>query len=112
MYVYNLCLELQMAIEQRYVVSYLRRKGMKLPAIVAELAAVCHKDAFDETKMKYWLYEIKLHRSNLSNRPNSGPSFLNISILEFCMSWKLNHGLRFERSLSSSKFLRRRCISI
>jgi hypothetical protein len=29
-----------MEIEQRYMVSYLHRKGMKLPAIVAELAAV------------------------------------------------------------------------
>jgi hypothetical protein len=42
-----------MEIEPRYVVSYLRRKGMKLPAIVAELAAVYHEDAFDENRVKY-----------------------------------------------------------
>jgi hypothetical protein len=42
-----------MEIEQRYVVSCFHRKGMKLPAIVAELAAVYHKDAFDENKVKY-----------------------------------------------------------
>jgi hypothetical protein len=53
MYVYNICLELQMEIEQRDVVSYLHRKGMKLPAIVAELAAVYHEDAFDENRVKY-----------------------------------------------------------
>jgi hypothetical protein len=31
----------------------LQRKGMKLPAIVAELAAVCHEDPFDENKVKH-----------------------------------------------------------
>jgi hypothetical protein len=36
-----------MEIEQRYVVSHLHPKGMKLPAIVAELAAVYHEDAFE-----------------------------------------------------------------
>jgi hypothetical protein len=40
MYFYNGRLELQMEIEQRYVVSSLHRSQMKLPAIVAELAAV------------------------------------------------------------------------
>jgi hypothetical protein len=48
-----------MEIDQRYVLSFLHRKRMKLPAIVAELAAVCHEDAFDENKVKYWLREIK-----------------------------------------------------
>jgi hypothetical protein len=51
--VYKIRSELQMEIEQRYVMSYLRRKGMKLPAIVDELAAVCHEDAFDENRVKY-----------------------------------------------------------
>jgi hypothetical protein len=36
-----------MEIEQKHVVSYLHRNGMELPVIVAELAAVYHKDAFD-----------------------------------------------------------------
>jgi hypothetical protein len=112
MYVYNIRFGLQMEIEQRCVVSYLHHKEMKLPTIVAELAAVCHKDVFDENRTKYWLYEIKLHRADLSDTPNSGLPLLKISMLEFCKSWKLNHGLRFERSLSSSRFLRRRCISI
>jgi hypothetical protein len=35
--------------------SYLHRKEMKLPAIVAEPAAVYHKDAFEENRLKYWL---------------------------------------------------------
>jgi hypothetical protein len=35
------------------VVNSFHRKGMKLPAIVAELAAVDHEDAFDENRMKY-----------------------------------------------------------
>jgi hypothetical protein len=48
-----------MEIEQRYVVSYLHRKGMKLSAIVAELSAVYHEDAFDENRVKYDLHEIK-----------------------------------------------------
>jgi hypothetical protein len=63
----NIRLELQMEIEQRYVVSYLHRKETKLPAIVAELAAVYHKDAFDENRVTYWLHEIKLHRPDLSD---------------------------------------------
>jgi hypothetical protein len=37
-----------MEIEQRYIVSSLHSKGMKLPTIVAELAAIYHEDAFDE----------------------------------------------------------------
>jgi hypothetical protein len=61
-----------MEIEQRYVVSYLPRKGMKLPAIITERAAVDQEDAFDENKVKYLLHEIKLHRSDLSDRPSSG----------------------------------------
>jgi hypothetical protein len=72
MYVDNICLELRMEIGQRHAVSYLHRKGMKLPAIVAEPAAVYHEDAFDENRVKYWLHEIKRHRSRLSERPSSG----------------------------------------
>jgi hypothetical protein len=53
MYVYNIRLELHIEIGQRYVVNYLRRKGMKLPAIVAERATVYHNDAFDENGVKY-----------------------------------------------------------
>jgi hypothetical protein len=53
MYVYRICVEFQMEIEQRYVVSDLHCKGMKLPVIVAELAAVYHDDAFDENTVKY-----------------------------------------------------------
>jgi hypothetical protein len=61
-----------MEIEQRYVVSYLHRKGMGLPAIVAKLAAVYHEDPFDGNRMKYWLHEFKLHRSDLGDRSSSG----------------------------------------
>jgi hypothetical protein len=74
MYVYNIRLELQMEIEQLYVLSYLYRKKMKLPAIIAELAAVHHEDAFDENKVKYWPHQMKLHGSDLSDRPSSGRS--------------------------------------
>jgi hypothetical protein len=45
---------------------------MKLPAIVAERAAVYPGDTFDENRVKFWLYEIKLHRSGPSDRPSSG----------------------------------------
>jgi hypothetical protein len=68
----NIRFELQMEIEPRYVVNYLHRKGMKLPVIAAELAAVYHEDVFDENRMKYWLHEIKLHHFDLSDRPSSG----------------------------------------
>jgi hypothetical protein len=44
---------------------------MKLPAIVAEQAAVYHEDAFDKNRVKYWLHEIKLHRSDVSDRLSS-----------------------------------------
>jgi hypothetical protein len=72
MYVCNIRLELQKEIEQRYVVSCLHCNGMKLPAIVTERAAVYHEDAFAENRVKYWLHEIKLHRSDLSDRASSG----------------------------------------
>jgi hypothetical protein len=72
MCVYNIRSELHMDIGQRYAVSYLHRKEMKLPAIVAELAAVYREDAFDENRVKYWLHQIKLHHSDLNNRPSSG----------------------------------------
>jgi hypothetical protein len=61
-----------MEIEQRYVVSYLHRKEMKLPVIAAELAAVYHEDAFEKNRVKYWLHEMKVHRSDLSDQPSSG----------------------------------------
>jgi hypothetical protein len=64
-------LELQMEIEQGYVVSYLHRKGMKLPAIIAERATVSHEDPFDENRVKYWLDETKIHRCDPSDRPSS-----------------------------------------
>jgi hypothetical protein len=65
-----------MEIDERYVVSDLHRKGIKLPAIVAELAAVYHKDTFDENRMKYSLHETELDRSDLSDRSSSGPPHL------------------------------------
>jgi hypothetical protein len=65
-----------MEIGQRDVVNRLHRKRMRLPAIGAELAAVYHEDAFDKNRVKYWPHEIKLHRSDLSDRPNSGRSSL------------------------------------
>jgi transposase len=71
-YVYNICFELQVEIEQRYVVSSLHRKGMKLPAIADEPALVYYEDAFDENRVKYWLHEVKLHRSDRSDQPSSG----------------------------------------
>jgi hypothetical protein len=101
-----------MEIEQRDVVSDFHRRGMKLPTIVAELAAVYREDAFKENTVKYWLHEIKLHCSDLSDRPSSGRPPMKISMLEFCQTWKLSHGFRFEQSLSFLIFLTRRCISI
>jgi hypothetical protein len=41
-----------MEIEQRYVVSDLHCKGVKLPAIVAEPATVYREDAFDKNRVK------------------------------------------------------------
>jgi hypothetical protein len=78
-HVYNILLELQMDLERRYVVSHLDREGIKLPAVVAELAAAYHEDAFDEDRVKYYLHEIKVHRSDSSDRPSSGrPPFEDI----------------------------------
>jgi hypothetical protein len=38
-----------METEQRYVVSYLNRKGLKLPQVVAELASVHQEKAATKT---------------------------------------------------------------
>jgi hypothetical protein len=48
-----------MEIEHRYVVSDFHCEGMKLPAVVAGLAAVYHEGVFDGSRVKYWLHEIK-----------------------------------------------------
>jgi hypothetical protein len=42
-----------MEIGQRDMVNYLHCEGMKLPAIVAELAVVYHENAFNENRTKY-----------------------------------------------------------
>jgi hypothetical protein len=52
-YIDNIRFEFQMEMEQRYVVNTLHRKGMKLPAIFAELVVIYHEDAFDENRVKY-----------------------------------------------------------
>jgi hypothetical protein len=65
-----------MKIKQRYVVNSLHHMEMILPPIVAELAVVYHEDAFDENRVKYWPYEIKLSRSDLSDQSSSGPPLL------------------------------------
>jgi hypothetical protein len=44
---------------------------MKLTEIVTELASILHEEAFDENKVNHWLHELKLHRSDLSDRPHS-----------------------------------------
>jgi hypothetical protein len=78
MYFYSIRVELQMENEQKDVVSCLHPKGRKLRAIVAEPAAVDHEDTFDENRVKYCLHEIKLHRSDLSDRPSSGRRLLEV----------------------------------
>jgi hypothetical protein len=61
------------------MVNYLHRKGIKRPAMVAELAAVYHEDAFDESRAKHLSHEIKFYRSDLSDRSSSsGPSLEDI----------------------------------
>jgi hypothetical protein len=64
-------LEFQIEIKQRHVVSCLHHKGMKLSEIAEELASVYHEQAFDESRVKYWSHQFKLHRSGLSDRPRS-----------------------------------------
>jgi hypothetical protein len=49
-----------MEIEQMDMMSYLHRNGIELPAIVTELAAVDHEDAFDENRVRYWLQRLSL----------------------------------------------------
>jgi hypothetical protein len=93
----NVCLEFQMEVEQRPVVSYLHRKDMKLPEIFAELPSVCREEAFDENAVQYWFHGLKLHRSGLGHRPSSSRPSLKMPMPEFCKSQKLSHGLLFER---------------
>jgi hypothetical protein len=74
MHVYDIRLELLMEIEQRDMVSCLYCKGMELPAMVAELAAVDHKYAFDENRVKYWRHH---HFRRLRRALRSG--FMSVS---------------------------------
>jgi hypothetical protein len=64
MYVYNIRREFEMEIEQRYMMSYFHRKGIKLPEIVSELASVYREEASTENKVKCELHEVKLRRSD------------------------------------------------
>jgi hypothetical protein len=40
-----------MEIEQKYLVNYIHRKGMKLPEIVAEMASVYHEEVPNENEV-------------------------------------------------------------
>jgi hypothetical protein len=83
-YVSNVRFQFQMEIGEKYVVTYLHGQGVKLPEIVAALARVFHEEPSDENMAKYWLHELKLHRSDLRDRPNSDRPSLKTPVSEFC----------------------------
>jgi hypothetical protein len=59
---------------------------MKLPEIVVELAAVYHKEAFNENRVKYWEHQLQIDHSNLRDRLSSGKPPLKIPMPDFCHS--------------------------
>jgi len=59
-------------LEQRYVIKFLRTKGLKLPAIVQELSNTYGADAYPETDVKYWIHELKLGREDLHDQGGPG----------------------------------------
>jgi len=59
-------------LEQRFVIKYLRRKGMKLYAIHQELCSTYGEAVYSIETVKYWLHQIKLEREDLTDQPTSG----------------------------------------
>jgi hypothetical protein len=112
MYVYDIRLELHMKIEERYVVSYLHHKGIKLSGIVSELAAVYHENIFDENRVKYQLHVINLHGSDLSARPSSGRPSLEDIDARILKVLEAEPGSSIQTSAEFSRILHRMCISI
>ena len=74
-----------MEIEQRYVISFLIRKGLKTKDIILELQQTYKDDAYSKTTVYYWVNEIKLGRIDLNNIPSPGrpvDSFIDQFILK------------------------------
>ena len=61
-----------MELEQRHIIKFLSRKGLKLRAIVTELSEQYGADAYDEPSIKYWLHQLKLGRKDLSTQHVGG----------------------------------------
>lgn len=61
-----------MEIEQRYVISFLVKKGLKTKDIILELQETYHEEAFSKTTVYYWINEIKLGRTDFNNIPSPG----------------------------------------
>jgi len=64
-------------VEQRFVISYLRRKKLKMIPILEELQAVYGEDSLKEDDVKYWIHELKLGRTMLTDDYHPGRPLLD-----------------------------------
>jgi hypothetical protein len=68
-----------MDLEQRHVIQFLDRKGLKLDLIDAELSGTDGQDVDEWPSIKYWLYQLKLGRIDLKTPHVRGDPPLTIS---------------------------------
>ena len=66
-----------MELEQRAVIFFLKRKGLKLSQIKQELDDVYHQDALDINSVKYWIHQFKLGRFEITNIQSPGRPVLD-----------------------------------
>jgi hypothetical protein len=59
-------------LEQRHVIQFLSRKGLKLDWIAAELSGTHGQDASERASITYWLHQLKLGRTGLKTRHVGG----------------------------------------
>jgi hypothetical protein len=61
-----------MDLEQRHVIQFLSRKSLKLDAIAVELSGTYGQEAEERARIKYWLRQLKLGRTDLKTRHVGG----------------------------------------
>ena len=61
-----------MEVEQRYAIRFLLRKNLSPQRIVSELKETYRDEAYSQASIYFWIKEIKLGRTDLSNLPSTG----------------------------------------
>jgi hypothetical protein len=66
-----------MEVEQPCIIKFLHLKGLKLEDIAVELFTLYGEDAYTWPNIKYWLYQLKLGRTDLTIQCVGGRPYLD-----------------------------------